>query len=118
MKLYNFVIKLITKPLMFLLRIKVTDLRQSKEIPPRTIICANHLSNWDPIIAIITTGLPINFMAKQSLFKVPIVSSVIKRFGAFPVKKSGMDASAVKQSIDIIKNGGCFSCRKYSYGRV
>ncbi len=109
MKLYRFAIKVLTPLVKFFLRIKVIDLRKDKEVPEKTIICANHLSNWDPVITVITTGMPINFMAKESLFKVPVLSSIIKRFGAFPVNRGGHDMTAIKKSIDIIKNGGCFS---------
>lgn len=109
MKLYRFVIKLISPFVKFFLRIKIIDLRENKEVPTKTIICANHLSNWDPIITVVATGLPINFMAKESLFKVPLLGSLISAFGAFPVSRSGHDTTAIKKSIDIIKSGGCFS---------
>lgn len=109
MKFYKFVIKVLTPLIKFILRIKVVDLRKSKEVPLQTVICANHMSNWDPIITVVTTGMPINFMAKESLFKVPILKNIIKLFGAFPVNRGGVDASAIKRSVDIIKNGGCFS---------
>ena len=109
MKFYRFVIKLLTPLIMFFLRIELIDQRTNKEHLGNTIICANHMSNWDPIITVITTGLPINFMAKESLFKVPILSSIIKLFGAFPVNRNGQDIGAIKKAIEIIKNGGCFS---------
>ncbi len=109
MKLYRFVIKVLTPLVKFFLRVKVVDLRAEKTVPEKTVICANHLSNWDPILTVITTGLPINFMAKESLFKVPVLKSIIKLFGAFPVTRGGHDTAAVKKSIDIIKSGGCFS---------
>lgn len=109
MKFYRFVIKVLTPLIKFILRIELIDQRTNKEPQANTIICANHMSNWDPVITVITTGLPINFMAKESLFKVPVLSSIIRLFGAFPVSRSGPDASAVKKSIEIIKKGGCFS---------
>ena len=109
MKFYRFVIKLLTPLIKFLLRIELIDQRTNKEYSGNTIICANHMSNWDPIITVITTGLPINFMAKESLFKVPVLSSIIKLFGAFPVNRNGQDIGAIKKAIEIIKNGGCFS---------
>lgn len=109
MKLYRLAIKILTPLVKFFLRVKVVDLRKDKNVPAKTIICANHLSNWDPILTVISTGLPINFMAKDSLFKVPILKNIIKAFGAFPVNRSGADTAAIKKSIEIIKNGGCFS---------
>lgn len=109
MKFYRFVIKVLTPLVKFFLRVKVVDLRKNKTLPDKTIICANHLSNWDPILTVIATGLPINFMAKESLFKVPVLKNIITAFGAFPVSRTGSDTTAIKKSIDIIKNGGYFS---------
>ena len=109
MRFYKFVIKLISPFVKFFLRVKIVDLRSTKDLPERTIICANHLSNWDPILTVVATGLPINFLAKESVFKVPVLKNIIKAFGAFPVSRSGQDASAIKKSIEIIKSGGCFS---------
>ena len=109
MKAYRFVIKLLTPLVKFFLRVKVVDLRKNKDVPEKTVICANHLSNWDPILTVIATGLPINFMAKESLFKVPVLKNIISAFGAFPVNRNGHDIAAIKKSVEIIKNGGCFS---------
>ncbi len=69
------------------------------------LVVPNHMSYFDP--PLIAAFLPVKmaYMAKASLFKVPIVGWIIKSFGAFPVKKSGNDISAVKTAIKILKNG-------------
>ncbi len=69
------------------------------------LVTPNHLSNFDP--PLIAAFLPVDlaYMAKASLFKVPVVGWVIKSFGAFPVKKTGNDVSAVKTAIKILKDG-------------
>lgn len=69
------------------------------------IITPNHLSNFDP--PLIAAFLPIEdmaYMAKASLFKVPIVAQVIKAFEAFPVKK-GDGMSAIRTAIKVLKAG-------------
>ena len=109
MKLYRVIIKILTPLVKFFLRVKIVDLRKNKDVPDKTIICANHLSNWDPVLTVIATGLPISFMAKESLFKIPILKQIISAFGAFPVSRTGHDTAAIKKSVEIIKNGGCFS---------
>ena len=109
MKLYRFVIKVLTPVVKLLLRVRIIDERTNVNPRKPYIICANHMSNWDPILTVISTGLPINFMAKESLFKVPLLSSFIRYFGAFPVSRSGNDITAIKRSVEIIKSGGCFS---------
>ncbi|MDO4744342.1 MAG: lysophospholipid acyltransferase family protein [Clostridia bacterium] len=68
------------------------------------IVTPNHLSNFDP--PLIAAFLPADraYMAKASLFKVPVVAQVIKAFGAFPVK-SGEGMSAVRTAIKILREG-------------
>lgn len=74
------------------------------------LVVPNHLSNFDP--PLIAAFLPVDsmaYMAKASLFKVPVLNSIIKAFGAFPVKRSGNDIAAVKLAIKILKEGKCLT---------
>ena len=70
------------------------------------LLVPNHMSYFDP--PLVAAFLPVDemaYMAKASLFKAPIVGSVIKAFNAFPVKRSGNDIAAVKLAIKILKEG-------------
>ncbi|MBE7023887.1 MAG: 1-acyl-sn-glycerol-3-phosphate acyltransferase [Clostridia bacterium] len=69
------------------------------------LVTPNHLSNFDPPLVAAFLPVDMAYMAKASLFKVPVVGWVIKAFGAFPVKKAGNDMSAVKLAIRILKEG-------------
>ncbi len=69
------------------------------------IVTPNHLSNFDP--PLIAAFMPIDnmaYMAKESLFKVPVVAQVIKAFNAFPVKR-GEGMAAIRTSIRLLKEG-------------
>ena len=46
-------------------------------------------------------------MAKKELFKVPILSPLIKVMGAFPVDRGGNDVGAIKKSVNMLKDGQC-----------
>ncbi len=73
------------------------------------ILTPNHLSNFDP--PLIAAFLPIDnmaYMAKASLFKVPIVAQVIKSFDAFPVKR-GEGMAAIRTSLKLLKGGKCIA---------
>ncbi len=110
MKLYRRIIKIITPLVKFFLRVNIIDERKNKDLDGTFIICANHLSNWDPILVLVATQLEISFMAKESLFKIPILKNILLGLGAaFPVSRKGSDMTAIKKSIEIIKNGGHFS---------
>ncbi|MBR5155658.1 MAG: 1-acyl-sn-glycerol-3-phosphate acyltransferase [Clostridia bacterium] len=73
------------------------------------LLTPNHLSNFDP--PLIAAFLPIEnmaYMAKASLFKVPVVAQVIKAFDAFPVK-GGEGMTAIRTSIRLLKAGKCLA---------
>lgn len=110
MKLYKAIIKIISPFVKFFLRVKIVDERTNKDFDGTFVICANHLSNWDPILVLVATKLEISFMAKESLFKIPILKQILNGLGAaFPVSRKGSDMTSIKKSIEIIKNGGHFS---------
>ena len=46
-------------------------------------------------------------MAKKELFKIPLLSGLIRALGAYPVDRSGSDVGAVKNAIRILNEGGC-----------
>ena len=71
------------------------------------LLCANHSSNWDPLI--LATRLPVNYrlhiMAKEELFKNPVLGWIIRKLGAFPVSRGNNDIQSVKTAIQSIKSG-------------
>ncbi len=101
----KFVLSVIRGFYHLLFRIEIEGL---ENIPPNKsfLVVPNHLSNFDP--PLIAAFLPVDsmaYMAKESLFKIPVLNSIIKAFGAFPVKRSGNDIAAVKLAIKILKEG-------------
>lgn len=74
---------------------------------PYILIC-NHISNPDPVF--LCAGIEHQqpyYMAKKELFKVPILGSLVKALGAYPVNRGGADVSAIKNTISILKSGRC-----------
>ena len=71
------------------------------------LLIANHSSNWDPIL--LGTALPRDYrlrvMAKEELFRYPVVSWLIRVGGAFPVNRGGADIQAVKTAMQSIRDG-------------
>jgi 1-acyl-sn-glycerol-3-phosphate acyltransferase len=47
-------------------------------------------------------------MAKRELFKNTLLGAIIKRLGAFPVKRGSADLSAVKRSLQVLNEGNVF----------
>ena len=81
-----------------------------RENEPKTgsyLVCSNHISAVDPILITAALRRQVYFMGKKELFKVPLLSSLIRALGAFPVDRRGADVSAVKHSISLLKEGKC-----------
>jgi 1-acyl-sn-glycerol-3-phosphate acyltransferase len=44
-------------------------------------------------------------MAKEELFRIPVISYFITRFGAFPVKRGAGDRAAIRATLKILEEG-------------
>lgn len=69
------------------------------------LVCANHTSNWDPIIMGACMRKTLRYMAKKELFMVPLLGWLIKKLGAYPVDRKNSDIAAIKNTIRILKDG-------------
>jgi 1-acyl-sn-glycerol-3-phosphate acyltransferase len=85
-------------------------IRQSgrEKIPQGPVmICANHSSNFDPILMSLAMGIEHHphYLAKIELFKIPVVSRVIRAIGAISVNRGAKDIAAIKSAIRYLKAG-------------
>lgn len=79
-----------------------------EKLPPHgALLCPNHSSNWDPVLLAVTTPIDyhLRIMAKEELFKIPVLKQIITRLGAFPVSRGNSDIHAVKTAIRAVKEG-------------
>jgi len=69
------------------------------------IVACNHISYFDP--PLLGTACPrrIRYMAKSSLFKIPILGPLITGFGAYPVDRTGTPTAAVRRSVEVLRRG-------------
>ncbi|WP_424766093.1 lysophospholipid acyltransferase family protein [Paenibacillus sp. sgz302251] len=83
------------------------EARGTENIPTEgaVILASNHISNFDPPTVGIKVKRKVHFMAKEELFKVPVFGSLIRAFGAFPVKRGGVSKDAIKSAITMLKDG-------------
>ena len=68
------------------------------------VLACNHVSLADPPIVGASSPRRVNIMAKEELF-VPVLGSLYRLLGAFPVRRGGADRTAIKHGIDVLKNG-------------
>jgi len=104
MKLYKFLRKHLKRIFTWALRLEISgeeNLPKDKAV----IVCSNHISNWDPIVLAAVFERPVRFMAKASLFKIPLLNTLIRTLGAFPVNRGSADPASLKTAINTLKNG-------------
>ncbi len=85
-------------------RIKVTG-RENFPTEGGVLLCANHISNFDPEVVGITAPRPIHYMAKEELFSVPVLGKILPHINAFPVKRGMSDRGALRKGLEILKEG-------------
>ncbi len=106
-RFYAFIKCVLTYPVRFLCRIKVTG---GENEPPlgegAYLVIANHRTWADPIYlcAVLQHQQP-HFMAKKELFKIPLLNILIRSLGAYPVNRGGADVGAVRRTIELLKGG-------------
>jgi 1-acyl-sn-glycerol-3-phosphate acyltransferase len=62
------------------------------------ILTPNHHSNIDPLIVAVAVwrlGRAPRFMAKASLFRIPVVGTLLRSVGQIPVQRGGMQRGAI-----------------------
>jgi 1-acyl-sn-glycerol-3-phosphate acyltransferase len=69
------------------------------------VIVSNHASDFDPPLLSCAVRRPVAYMAKEELFKVPVLSQAIRLYGAYPVKRGSADRSAIRAALVSLEAG-------------
>jgi 1-acyl-sn-glycerol-3-phosphate acyltransferase len=70
------------------------------------VVAANHPSYLDPILLSLEVKRPIRFMAWDAMFRIPLVGSLMRAFGAFPVDvRPGKGREAYAKAKALLEQG-------------
>ncbi|WP_026673023.1 lysophospholipid acyltransferase family protein [Alkalihalobacterium bogoriense] len=69
------------------------------------LLCCNHISNLDPPFLGAYIKRNICYMAKQELFTVPVLKTILPILGAFPVRRGMSDKQAMRTAMTLLKEG-------------
>jgi len=69
------------------------------------IIIANHMHTVDPLWLAVSVDRKVIFMAKEDLFRNPILGPVVRGCGSFPVRRGGVDREALKKAYELLSQG-------------
>jgi 1-acyl-sn-glycerol-3-phosphate acyltransferase len=85
-------------------RFKVIGKENIPKVGPALIV-SNHVSNWDPLILGSGTPRQINYIAKEELFKIPVIGWLLILWGAVRIKRGRGDREAIGKSLEILDRG-------------
>ena len=88
------------------------DWRGIENLPKRgpVIAISNHISYADPLIFahfLFSNGRAVRFLAKASLFKVPVLGFILRTAGQVPVDREIKGSEAMPHALAFIKAGHC-----------
>jgi glycerol-3-phosphate dehydrogenase (NAD(P)+) len=69
------------------------------------ILASNHRSFLDPFAIGCCLGRPIYFVAKEELFKNPLLGWILNCLGAFPIVRGASDQESVDSSLALLERG-------------
>lgn len=89
------------------------EIRNREKLPRdgAFVLAPNHYSEFDPLIVAVAVwrlGRAPRFMAKESLFKIPVIGWLLKSTGMIPVARAASASAArqtMKQSADLVEHG-------------
>ena len=73
------------------------------------ILCFSHRSLLDPPVLGVFMPRQLAFMAKEELFRIPVLGFLIRKLGSFPVKRGTGDLGAIKTAIRILNKGNALA---------
>lgn len=69
------------------------------------IIAPIHRSNVDFAVSVFLSPRKVFFMAKDSLFRVPLLGPLLIRLGAFPVRRGSADRESMSRAEEVLRRG-------------
>lgn len=69
------------------------------------IVAGNHPSYLDPLLLSLPIERRVYFMAWDKLFSIPVLGSLLRQAGAFPVRLGSKDPNAFNMALEVLKDG-------------
>jgi 1-acyl-sn-glycerol-3-phosphate acyltransferase len=69
------------------------------------LVCANHQSHFDPVLVGLCSDRAMNYLARESLFRIPGFRQLIELYDAIPIDREGTGLAGVKETLRRLKRG-------------
>ncbi len=73
------------------------------------IVASNHRSHLDPPVLNSLFPEPLRFLAKEELFRVPVIGKILPHMGALPVRRGSGDLEVLELALELM-HFGCKVC--------
>lgn len=70
------------------------------------VVASNHISFWDPPLVGAACRRELHFLAKEELFRTPVLGPLIRSVHAIPIRRGVADLSGMSRAIEVLKDGG------------
>lgn len=70
----------------------------------RYVLCANHLSLYDPVVIATQIKRQVHYMAKIELYKNPLLRWLMLKLGTIPVDRDNVSMNTMRQAMGVLKN--------------
>jgi 1-acyl-sn-glycerol-3-phosphate acyltransferase len=70
------------------------------------VVVSNHVSYLDPLVVGSALRRRVAFMAKEELFRLPVLGAWVTACGGFPVRRGEADHRALRTALGILSRGG------------
>lgn len=80
--------------------------RGSEHLPPGgALILANHQSFLDPLLVAVYLKRPVSFLARDSLFRVPVIGWILKHTYVMSIRRESAGTESLRKSISRLDQG-------------
>lgn len=83
------------------------DLIGAERIPSEgpAILAANHVSWLDAILLALVADRPIHMVAKQELFRIPVIGFILRRAYVMEAHRDGSDYVLLRRALQLLRDG-------------
>ncbi len=79
--------------------------RENIPLEGPVLIAPIHRSNVDFAFTLFMSRRKVFFMAKESIFRVPLLGTLVTHLGAFPVKRGSADRESMSSAEEVLRQG-------------
>lgn len=83
------------------------EVRGREHVPRKggLIVAPNHISFWDPPLVGAAARRELHFLAKEELFRAPLLGPLIRAYNAIPIRRGMADIRGLTRAIEVLKGG-------------